>query len=331
MQQTTSGKLPREWEMSDMNHHDAGIRQVLLIALEKHKNGEDPVILTTDEVNAEVVRRGLRDPSSIEGKGKGALLGSYSKRESGSNLSPSLLIQIGRGRYKLNLYYLDKLEVFAQRWGSVEATRAAPQVSRILTVQRYLESLHKEVTQLSGKLDAVVGLVNNLLSEETRGLSFVHTSPDFPDSVFDAQITSIKDAIAGMLQRAGDTVRISTRQMDMFEDDLIGLKRANPNLKIVVISRGPEEAEGPRKKIARAAFERMKAAGIKMYTEKDMLHSRMVIVDEKEAVVSSADLDYTQMEKEFNAGIWTDDAAIVAEAIRYFDNLLRSPTTMPAK
>ena len=60
-------------------------------------------------------------------------------------------------------------------------------------------------------------------------------------------------------------------------------------------------------------------------------YSRMVVIDEQEVLVSSADLDYTQMEKEFNSGIWTDNPDVVAEAIRYFDNLLRSPTVVLRK
>ena len=99
-----------------------------------------------------------------------------------------------------------------------------------------------------------------------------------------------------------------------------------PDLEITVLSRGPGEAEGPRRRIAGRAFERMKQAGIRLPIEQALLHSRMVVIDEREVLVSSADLDYTQMEKEFNAGIWTDNPDVVAEAIRYFDNLLKSPT-----
>ena len=162
--------------------------------------------------------------------------------------------------------------------------------------------------------------------EETPELLFVHTSPDFPDTIYDAKVTSIKDAIAAMLQRARCSIRISTRQMDMFDDELIRLKQDSPDLEITVLSRGPEKAEGARKKIAGRAFDRMKAVGIKLPIEQDLLHSRMVVVDDQELLVSSADLDYTQMEKEFNSGIWTNNPSMVAEATKFFDNLLRSPT-----
>lgn len=157
---------------------------------------------------------------------------------------------------------------------------------------------------------------------EAPEVSFVHTSPDFSRSCYAGTVTSIKETIGDMLNRAEHAIRISTRQMDMFADVLMALKRRSPDIEITVLSRGPERTEGDRKKIAGRTFERMKEAGIKMPVEKDILHSRLVVIDEKEVLVSSADLDFTQMEQEFNAGIWTNNPDVVAEAIRYFNNLL---------
>ncbi len=181
--------------------------------------------------------------------------------------------------------------------------------------QQDVERLTKENQKLRTELEAG--------ANEDSGVSFVHTSPDFHRSWYDGKITSIKDTIGDMLKRAEHAIRISTRQIDMFSDDLIALKRRSPDIEITVLSRGPQGAEGDRKKLAGRAFEKMKEAGIKLPVEKDTLHSRLVLIDTKEALVSSADLDYTQMELEFNAGIWTNNPDAVAEAIRYFDNLLR--------
>ncbi len=194
----------------------------------------------------------------------------------------------------------------------------APLEQALRDRQQNVERLTEENQRLQVELSA--------MREEPQELSFVHTSPDFANTAYGAKVTSIKDTIKAMLQRAEHSIRISTRQMDMFEDDLIRLKQGNPGLEITVLSRGPEKVEGPRKKIAGRAFERMKEVGIKLPIEQDLLHSRMVVIDEQEVLVSSADLDYTQMEKEFNAGIWTDNPNAVAEATRYFDNLLKSPT-----
>jgi hypothetical protein len=326
MSSRSNPKPRREWDLKDMEHHDAAIREVLIIALDKHESSDGPVILTTDSINAEVIRRRLREPAALEGKKKGALIGSYGKRESMNNLSPPLFIQIGRGRYRFNLYYLDKLRQFADRWRFGESPAVPSEASRVLRVQEHLESLHREVDRLSTKLDTVAEQVRSLLAEEIQALSFVHTSPDFPDTTYGAKVTSIRETIKRMLERATHSIRISTRQIDMFEDELIRLRQTNPDLEITVLSRGPERAEGPRKKIAGRAFDRMREARIKLPIELDLLHSRMVVIDEKELLVSSADLDYTQLEKQFNSGIWTNAPDVVAEAVKYFDNLLKSPT-----
>jgi len=331
MPSRSNPKPSREWGLKDMEHPDAAIREVLLIALEKYESEGEPVILTTDEINAEIVRRGLRDPRSLEGKVKGALIGAYRKRESMSNLRPPLFIPVDRGTYQLNLYYLDKLRQFRDLWGSGKLAQRSPEASRISRVERYLESLYQEVNRFSAKLDAIAEQVGSLLAEDATQLSFVHTSPYFAGSEYGVKVTSIKDTIGDMLQRARRSIRISTRQMDMFEDELIRLKQSNPDLEITVISRGPEGAAGDRRKLAGAAFERMKKAGINMLIEKHVLHSRMVVIDDQEVLVSSADLDYTQMEKEFNSGIWTTSPDVVAEAIRYFDNLTTSPTVIVPK
>jgi hypothetical protein len=302
--------------------------------------------------------------SGFKPRGTGSILGSLIKMQNGRNLTNPRLIryQGARGLHWINLpHYEPLLQEYRQiyrehypedyaklfpegepEWErpslpkiraeqqeakpiSSEPTVSLP-ASRILTAQQNLESLREDVGRLSAKIDTVVQQALSLLAEEAQQFSFVHTSPDFPNTAYGAKITSIEDAIRDMLKRAEHSIRVSTRQIDMFDDELIRLKQDNPHLEITVLSRGPERVEGPRRRIAGRAFERMGAVGIKLPIEQDLLHSRMVVVDEQEVLISSADLDYTQMEKEFNAGIWTNNPSVVAEAIRYFDNLLRSPT-----
>jgi hypothetical protein len=154
-------------------------------------------------------------------------------------------------------------------------------------------------------------------------LRFVHTSPYFAGSEYGARVTSIRETIVEMLQRVERSIRISTLRIDILADELIRLKHHNPDLEITVLTRGRSDIKGERSGIGRRAFDRMMGAGITVLTEKELLHSRMVVIDEQEVLVSSADLDVTQMDLEFNAGIWTNDPDVVAEAIRYFDNLLK--------
>lgn len=177
------------------------------------------------------------------------------------------------------------------------------------------------LTQENRKLQAELAV---LQAQERKSadkeLMFVHTSPDFHHSVYGRKVTSIKDTIEAMLQSAQHSIRISTLQIDIFADDLIALKRRNPKLEITVLTRA--KAQGDRKGIATRAIPRMKNASIRVHTDQELLHSRMAVVDDREVLVSSADLDVTQMELEFNAGIWTNSSEVVREAISYFDNIL---------
>jgi len=154
-------------------------------------------------------------------------------------------------------------------------------------------------------------------------LRFVHTSPYFAGSEYGATVTSIRDTIGEMLRRARHSIRISTLRIDLLADDLTAAKKNNRDLEITVLTRGRSAIKGERSGIGRSSFDRLARAGARMLDEKDLLHSRMVIVDDQEVLVSSADLDTTQMLQEFNAGIWTNAPEVVGEAIQYFDNLLK--------
>jgi phosphatidylserine/phosphatidylglycerophosphate/cardiolipin synthase-like enzyme len=184
------------------------------------------------------------------------------------------------------------------------------------------------LTQENRKLQAELAV---LQAQERKSadkeLMFVHTSPDFHHSVYGRRVTSIKDTIEAMLQRAQHSIRVSTLQIDIFADDLIALKRRNPKLEITVLTRA--KAQGDRKGIATRAIPRMKNAGIKVQTDQELLHSRMLVIDDREVLVSSADLDVTQMQLEFNAGIWSNSSDVVCEAISYFDNILNARRQQP--
>ena len=108
----------------------------------------------------------------------------------------------------------------------------------------------------------------------------------------------------------------------MFADDLIALKRRKPELEIRFITR--VETKGQLSGIASRAVKRMKSIGIEHTADQELLHARMVVIDEQEVLVSSADLDVQQMDYEFNAGIWTNDPDVVAQAVRFYDNMLET-------
>jgi len=288
-------------------------------------------------------------------KGTSIVLASLTRIQGARNLTRPPLIEYHKGQefFAVNLpRYETLLEEYRQKYRALYSkdyaklfpsgepnweVQGSPDVREELVEElRLQDDIEKYLAQIRqvfhDKQEAISGLTheNQKLKDDLQGakagtspsIAFVHTSPDFHRSGYHGKVTSIKNTIGDMLDRAEDKVRISTRQMDMFTDDLIALKRRRPNIEIIVLSRGPQGAEGDRKRLAGVAFDRMKQAGIKLPVERETLHSRLMVIDAKEALVSSADLDFTHMELEFNAGIWTNNAEVVAEAIRYFDNLL---------
>ena len=52
-----------------------------------------------------------------------------------------------------------------------------------------------------------------------------------------------------------------------------------------------------------------------------IVHTRLIIVDEKEIIVSSADMSRAQFFDEYNAGIWTKNPEVVRNAVDFFNNV----------
>lgn len=152
-------------------------------------------------------------------------------------------------------------------------------------------------------------------SETTKPL-FVHTSPIFHGE----QITEIKTKIEEMINRAKKEVRISSLRVDDLYGEIQNAKKQKPELDVkILLKKG--KVSGERKKIAGSAIEILKDVTNGNVLFSDILHSRSVIIDNDEVLVSSADLDHTQLNDEFNAGIWTRDKETVQKAIEFFDNI----------
>jgi hypothetical protein len=318
---------------------------------------ESAYFISTKQLERRIIRSGLHPPWANP-KATSSLLSSIGSIQNSRKLTlPSLVENQGDGSDWVNFtYYESLLQQYRQEYqarypddyeklfpdgepewetpfpnvppgpGKVETKHAELEVkdeiqSLLTLLEQALRDQQQELKRLleeNQKLKAGA----ETKAKEVLEIFFVHTSPDFDRSEYGGKVTSIKDTIGDMLKRAEHDIKISTRQMDMFTDELIALKRRSPEITITVLSRGPQGAEGDRRKVAGRKFELMKQAGINLPVETDTLHSRLVIIDAKEVLVSSADLDYTQMDLEFNAGIWTNNPVVVGEAILYFDNLL---------
>lgn len=147
---------------------------------------------------------------------------------------------------------------------------------------------------------------------------FLHTSPLYKGAL---SVKELESKIANMLHNAKKEIRIASLFIDMFYDEITNLKQKNPNLSVKIITRPEGEAEGLRKKIAAGVIDMLNKATRGNVVQTQSVHSRMIIIDDEEVLISTADLTRDQLYDEFNAGIWTSDKETVKKAIEFFDNL----------
>lgn len=147
---------------------------------------------------------------------------------------------------------------------------------------------------------------------------FVHTSPLYQGSL---HVKEIHSKVLKMLRNAKKEIRIASPFIDMLYEEIIDLKQENPNLSVKIITRPKKEAEGLREKIAKNVIDILSIASKGNVVQSDLIHARIIIVDDEEVLVSSADLTRDQLFDEFNAGISTRDKEAVKKAIDFFENV----------
>lgn len=148
--------------------------------------------------------------------------------------------------------------------------------------------------------------------------TFIQTSPNLG-------VTEIKEKIREMLNNANERIWICSRFITEFWTDIITLKRDKPDLDVRIVTHpvtGKNKAryEGDGKKFVEPAFSALQRLLGKNLKTQPLLHARLYLVD-NEVLIASADITSEQLEKEFNAGIWTRDKATVEAAVKFFENL----------
>jgi hypothetical protein len=160
-------------------------------------------------------------------------------------------------------------------------------------------------------------MLRNQRIERTKP-HFVHTSPIFDQR---AHVKDIYIKIGDMLNSAETEIKILSPFIDVMYEDVVNLAENNPKLSIKIITRPSGDITGMRKRIGINALELLKIATRDKLRTNKILHARMIIVDGKEALISSADLTRDQLIDEFNAGIWVRDEETVKRATEFFDNI----------
>jgi len=123
-----------------------------------------------------------------------------------------------------------------------------------------------------------------------------------------------------MIEGANDSILISTRGIDLLHDSLIDKTVIDDDIDIRILTNATS-ASGPRRKMKIAVMNELISRLQGNVREDELVHSRMVIVDEQEIVISSADLTRDQLYDEFNAGIYTQDQEEVEQAVEFFETM----------
>jgi len=150
------------------------------------------------------------------------------------------------------------------------------------------------------------------------------SKPKFVQTYPSLGVTEIKEKLHKMLNNASERIWICSRFITEFWTDIMNLKREKPNLDVKIITLPKAGAhnkyKGAGKKFVEPAFDALQRLLGKDFITEPLLYARLYIVD-NEVLVSSADITSEQLEKEYNAGIWTRDEGTVEDAIKFFENI----------
>lgn len=161
------------------------------------------------------------------------------------------------------------------------------------------------------------------LDRQRERQRFKNSQPEFistyPTADLRTRRKEIYEKVESLIHSVEDELRISTLRIDMFYDDIIDLIRET-SVDVKILTR-QEAPSGERKRIKQAVINELILETEDEVRGDDIVHSRMVIGDDSQLVISTADLTRTQLHDEFNSGIYTRDGNAIKEAIRFFDDV----------
>lgn len=147
---------------------------------------------------------------------------------------------------------------------------------------------------------------------------FIHTSPIYGNQMHKKEI---HDKVREMLKGAQKEIRICSLYIDFLYEDIINIAAENQELNIKILCRPGKDIGGLRERICKNVIDLLKIASKGNLRTNPVFHSRMIIIDDKELMVSSSDLTRDQLFDEFNAGIYTNEKDSIQKAVNYFDNI----------
>ncbi|TFG30970.1 hypothetical protein EU527_13695 [Candidatus Thorarchaeota archaeon] len=162
--------------------------------------------------------------------------------------------------------------------------------------------------------------------------SFSMNPKDIPTSTAESNIVrfvadrEIAPALVGMLERAEYQILIASPWVYGIDDiikKLTDLKKER-NVLVKIIVRRPEPGEDREH---RETVRGLQKRGFIVETN-DLLHAKMVLVDNKEVYIGSANLVKKSIEQNLEVGILTSDTGAVSKALEYFEEAFQKAFDM---
>jgi len=145
--------------------------------------------------------------------------------------------------------------------------------------------------------------------EQLSSLDLVTTMP--PDD------KSLNDDVIQMIERSKGSLKIISPYIDMsFIAEI--LKKIKEGVNIQIITRTRKEFIGKDKK---ASFDYISQNIQKNHRTNEYVHSRIIIRDSNEALISSADLTQDSLVGQFNAGIIVSESNVIKKLLDYFEKV----------
>lgn len=146
-----------------------------------------------------------------------------------------------------------------------------------------------------------------------------------PSTRLEERRREIYNKTKNMIKLASEEIRISTLRMDVLHDELIDRLYDDPELDVKILT-STGRPSGSNSKMKRAVMDEMIKRTEGNVREDELIHTRLVIADDQEALISSADLTRDQLNDEFNAGIYLKDPGTVQAAIDFFEDIWQEAT-----
>jgi len=211
-------------------------------------------------------------------------------------------------------------------WNDQSKTHIVISEKDLLSWSNELERVAKEGLQYSDnsydiqRYSAVLEVADELRQQVEAQSVDMDEIPSLDSSNADVVFIydrEIAPKIMGMLETAKREVLVASPWMWGIKDIVEKLTELKKNRRVQVrlLTRKPKDDDAQHRQTLRD----MHVRGFSIETE-DYLHAKIVLVDDREIYIGSANLVSTSMDRNLEAGVWTNDRRAVSRARRYFDD-----------